>query len=236
MEGVEMRGTLKGRLRPTILAVVVLALVGGDARALTLRSTNLVDLIRQSNSILKGYVTTVTDGVNEVGFPYTEITVQIEETIRGTESGTYTFRQFGLLQPRLTPDGTRMMPAAPEGIPKYEAGERVLLFLGQAARMTGLRSTTGLGYGKFVLGAGRAENDLGNDGVFRNISLDDGLTTSNDQRILETSQGAVNPDDLLSLVQRAVSEAWVETCKMWSTDVGKTCGGKKAKSITPTKS
>ena len=44
------------------------------------------------------------------------------------------------------------------------------------------------------------------------------------QRILSTGVGAVNPDSLRSLVQRAVAGNWVQTCKMWDTTEGPTCG------------
>jgi len=209
---------------PAIIAVAGFALAGGGAWALSLPPTNLVDLIRHSTTIIMGSVTTVTDGVNEIGIPYTEVTIAIDETLRGAESGTYTFRQFGLITPRLTADGTKKIPAAPPGIPRYNAGEQVLLFLGESASMTGLRSPVGLGYGKFVFGPGTAANDLANNGVFLNLSMDPAIESSNDARILSTSMGAVNDTDLKSLVRRAVELNYVETCQLWKTDEGKTCG------------
>jgi hypothetical protein len=65
----------------------------------------------------------------------------------------------------------------------------------------------------------------GNDGVFQSVSLADDLATDNDNRILATTIGSVNADDLLSLVRRAVQGSWVENCRMWDTDEGPTCGG-----------
>jgi hypothetical protein len=217
-----MRGILKSRFFATILAFVGLALAAGDAYALSLAPVNLVDLIRQSPTIIMGQVTTVTDGISDIGMPYTEVTVAIDETLKGTETGTYTFRQYGLITARLTSDGTMKIPAAPEGIPVYKAGENVLLFLGQPASITGLRAPVGLGNGKFTFGAGSAENEFGNRGVFQDLSIAPALETDNDARILSTSQGAVNPDDLRSLIQRATDGRWVETCAMWKTSVGPT--------------
>jgi hypothetical protein len=195
----------------------VTALVAGNTKAMTLANTNLVDLIRDADSIVVGSVSTVTDGVDTNGFPYTEVTVSVQEAIRGTQSDTYTFRQIGLQKPRLTADGTKMMLPAPEGIPRYAVGEHVLLFMGTPASMTGLQSTIGLGFGKFYLNAGSAVDDVGNEGVFQNVELRAGLATANDTRILTTSMGAVNPDDLLSLVHRAVAGNWAGTCQMWKT-------------------
>jgi hypothetical protein len=65
-------------------------------------------------------VSTVTDGINDIGMPYTEVTVAIDETLKGTETGTYTFRQYGLITARLKAGGTVKIPAAPEGIPVYK--------------------------------------------------------------------------------------------------------------------
>ena len=219
-----MRAILKNRLLATTLVLAGLAMAGGDARAIMIRETNLVQLIRESNTIVKGTVADVTDGfLTETGLPYTEVTVSVDEAFIGGTTGTMTFRQFGLTKPRPSEDGTRMIPAAPEGIPKYQIGEEVLLFLGPEASMTGLRTTTALGYGKFDLSAGRGENEVGNTGVFTDVSIQDGFATPNDVRILQTTQGAVNPTDLVSLVRRAVNGAWVEHCLMWETSIGKTC-------------
>src|SRR5262245_55933783 len=111
------------RLRAGALAVATLMAAGANARALTLENLNLVHLLRQSESIVIGNVQTATDGIDESGLPYTEVTLGIDESLRGEQPGTYVFRQFGLMTPRLTPDGTKVMLAAPEGIPRYAEGE-----------------------------------------------------------------------------------------------------------------
>jgi hypothetical protein len=217
--------------------IVALALVtGGDASAMSLEQVNLVDLLRDSTSIVSGSVSTVTDGIDANGVPYTEITLHIRETIRGTETGTYTFRQFGLMAPRLSEDGTRKMLAAPEAFPRYSEGEDVLLFLYQPAALTGMRTTYGLAAGKFSFGPGRIENELANEGLFQNVSAETLLKTANDIRMLETEIGAVNPDTFTSFVRRAVAGRWVENCRMWDTLEGKTCptgGSKKSDGSNP---
>ena len=215
---------VRARMAWTILAIVGLALAAGEVGAMSLDQLNLVDLLRHSTSIITGKVTAIADGIDSAGIPYTEVTVAIDETIRGDESGTYTFRQFGLVNPRLSEDGTRMMLPAPDTFPRYGEGERVMLFLYQAASETGLRTTTGLIQGKFSLEAGRAENAMANQGLFADVSVATGLTGDNDERMLETEIGAVNPETFTSFVQRAVAGQWVETCLMWDTAEGKTCG------------
>lgn len=218
------------------LVVALTLLAGGDASAMSLEQVNLVDLLRDSTSIVAGSVTTVTDGIDANGLPYTEITLHIRETLRGGETGTYTFRQFGLKSPRLSADGTRKMLAAPEAFPRYAEGEEVLLFLYRPAALTGMRTTYGLAAGKFTFGPGRIENDLANEGLFRNISAETLLTTANDIRMLETPIGAVNPDTFTSFVRRAVADRWVENCRVWDTLEGKTCGtggSKKSDGSTP---
>lgn len=218
-----MQGVNRQRYWPLALAIAALAMIASDAGALTLKPMNLVDLVRDSDSIVVGSVTTVTDGITESGFPYTEITISVEEAIRGSFADTFAFRQIGLLTPRPTADGRMVMAAAPPEIPRYTIGDHVLLFLGEPASMTGLRTTLGLGVGRFVLGAGQAQNDYANEGVFSNVSVDSTVATSNDQRILATSIGAVNPNDLLSLVRRAVQSRWATTCMMWKSDEGPLC-------------
>lgn len=211
------------RLTLAASAAVGLALIGGTAKATTLENTNLVSLLRHSTSIVTGNVVNVTDGFDEHGLPYTEVTINIQETLRGSEEGEYSFRQFGLLNERLSEDGTKKMLPAPEVFPRYAEGERVMLFLYQEASLTGLRAPTGLLQGKFTLDAGRAENGLANEGLFDHVALDEGLATDNDQRMLDTAIGAVSADTFTSFVRRAVENAWVERCQMWDSVEGKTC-------------
>src|SRR5262245_46413578 len=195
-----------------LMGLAIAAATVGTANAATLNRMNLVGLLREADSIVVGDVTSVTDGTTEIGLPYTGVTVQITEQLRGSAGETLVFRQIGLQTAKPNADGHGITPAAPEGIPHYTVGEHVLLFLNPKAAMTGLRTTVGLGTGKFVIGAGRAENDLNNDGVFQSVSVLSTLPNANDTRILSTTSGAVNPDDLLSLVRRAVQNSWVETC------------------------
>jgi hypothetical protein len=195
------------------LAAALSLVTARNAEAMSLRESNIVDLLRESNDIVVGQVRSVTDGIDERGVPYTEVTLDIEEAIRGNLQGTYTFRQFGLLEPRPTADGTMMRMPAPEGFPRYTAGQTHLLFLHPVAQWTGLRTTARLGYGKFNVGPGRVENEMGNAGLFRDVRVEPGLATAAEKRMM-AADGAANPDSFLTFVKRAVRERWVETGRM----------------------
>ncbi len=85
-----------------------LALLGGPAaHAMKLKPQNLTQLIADSQSIIAGKVTRVTDGVTPNGMPYTEITIAVATAPRANcaAARSYTFRQFGLLKPRKMPNG-----------------------------------------------------------------------------------------------------------------------------------
>jgi hypothetical protein len=194
------------------VGLIVLAVVGasfGSARAMTLSSgdANIVELLQQSSDIVVGHVDSVTDGIDDRGIPYTEVTLQISESIRGGLPATYKFRQFGLLTPRVTADGKRKMMPSPPGFPKYSQGEDLALFLRPSAAWTGFRMPAGVTHGKFTIAAGRVENGTGNAGLFRNVHLDNGLATERDKRLLTTASGPLNPDAFLSFVRRAVKSA-----------------------------
>jgi hypothetical protein len=213
--------TIRSSLWLATCLAIVLAAATDQARALS-SDANLVDLIRLSQTIISGTVSSVADGIDARGIPYTEVSLEIDESIKGQATGSYTFRQFGLMAPRPAGEGRVMMPA-PLEFPRFTSGEKVLLFLPPPAAWSGLQTSVGLEAGKFTINPGRAENGNANQGVFQSVSLDPGLAVESDLRIFATEIGAVNPDSLSSLVRRAVQGQWVETCQMWDTAEGKTC-------------
>jgi hypothetical protein len=200
----------------SVLTVASIALAGTRAMALSLVEKNVVDLLRESDAIVVGTIGNVADGIDDRGIPYTAVTLNVSESIRGTLPDTYTFRQFGLMKPRPSPDGTRLMMPAPEGFPRYASGEQVLLFLYPQAKRTGLRTTAGLIQGKFTLGPGFAANGTGNAGLFGNVRLDPDLVVDGDRRLLASTSGVLNPDAFLSFLRRAVQGHWVETSRLVS--------------------
>ncbi len=197
---------------PLVVAAALALVAGPAADAATLRKQNLTQLITDSESIIAGKVERVTDGVNEHGMPYTEVTIAVSDTAKGgvRKGTTYTFRQFGLTKPRQMPNGKTLLAVAPEGFPRWAAGERVVAFLYKPASRTGFQTTTGLAQGKLRLMDGRMRNDFNNAGLFDGVRIRDDLLTDNEQAMLKTT-GAVDAATFIGLVGRAVDQRWIET-------------------------
>ena len=174
---------------------------------------NIVDLINDSETIIRGKVKEVTDGFQN-GVPYTQVTVEVDETLRGQVGEVYTFRQFGLTQPRKMDNGKIYLGVTPDGWSRYEAGEDTMLFLHKPGSATGLQTTTGLGQGKVVFQGGNAVSQAGNEGLFENVEVNANLLNDKDKRLLATKKGAVNAEGFKSFVKRAVAGRWIEGGKM----------------------
>ena len=183
---------------------------GADER---LNTTNIVDLLSDSEIIVRGLVKEVTDGF-ENGVPYTQVTIHVNEALRGQVGEEYTFRQFGLTKPRKLENGKTYLGITPEGWSKYTVGENAMLFLYKQASITKLRTTTGLGQGKVLFRGGNAVSQAGNEGLFENVDVDARLLNDKDKRLLATKRGAVNAESFMSFVRRAVKDKWIEGGKM----------------------
>ena len=183
------------------------------ARSTNGKAPNIVDLIDHSELIVRGSVKKLTDGF-ENGVPYTEVTLQVAEALRGQFGKEYTFRQFGLIEPRKMENGKINLNVTPEGWAKYKQTENVVLFLHKKASLTGLRTTAGLGQGKITMKGGNVESDLGNAGLFENVDADQRILNDRDKRLLVTKKGAVNSESFMSFVRRAVKNKWVEGGKL----------------------
>ena len=200
-----------------LLAWTFLAMLFGTTVAnatTTLREVNLVDLVANSELILRGTVTNVTDGIDSRGIPYTEVTLHVADAIRGQVANDYTFRQFGLLKPRDMGNGMTNLMVTPAGWATYTKGEETILFLNKKAAWTGLQTTVGLGQGKFKVFMATAVNQSNNAGLFKNVSIQPNLLGTKEQRALLTQQGPVNVNAFVSLVKQAVSGQWVENGRM----------------------
>lgn len=191
------------------LAVTLGAALGlPTTQATSLDETlNLSTLVQQSPVIVVGTVSSVTTGRMDNNVPYVEIQVRVSRTIRGAVDGTLSFRQLNLPAAQPAENGRRYVGALP-GMPSYAEGEQVLLFLG-ADGVQGLRTTVGLGTGKFVLVGGNAQNGFQNQGLFRDVPLPDGVRLNQkEESMFATTKGGVATDTLVSLIQRAVDEGW----------------------------
>lgn len=203
------------------LMLVGLALAGltalgtTSALASTVLATNVAELLGQADAILVGIVTEVTDGVDaDTGLPYTQVNMEVTESIRGGATGTWKFQQVGLLDPRPVAGTNRSLLGAIEGMPRFAAGEEVVLFLTPTASVTGFRTTVGLGQGKFNIRANGVSNGQNNEGLFANLAVEPNLMSQKDRRMVATSQGTVDTATFLSFVRRAVSEKWVESGRL----------------------
>jgi hypothetical protein len=206
---------LRGRRRLCAWALLCLLFAATFANATTnRREVNVVDLVANSDMILRGTVTKVSDGVDSRGIPYTEVTMHVSDAIRGQVTGEYTFRQFGLLKPRDMGNGMTNLMVTPAGWPTYTQGEETILFLNKKAAWTGLQTTVGLAQGKFKVSMAGAVNQANNAGLFKNVAVDPALLGAKEQRAMQTQQGPVNVNAFVSLVKQAVTENWVQTGRM----------------------
>jgi hypothetical protein len=202
------RGTWRAALGRTLLP---LALLAGftHAQAASVIQSNLADLIEQSDRILVGTVADVTDGFTDANVPYTEVTINVTDSVRGDNGRTYTFRQFGLKEPREI-DGRTYLVTTPNGWPTWSEQETVMLFLNPPARYTGLQTTVGLDQGKLRLHDGRLSNAARNQGLFRDVRVTAGGLSEAQREMLASDGGAVDFSPFISLVRRAVDENWIE--------------------------
>ncbi|NUS61483.1 MAG: hypothetical protein HOQ01_11095 [Lysobacter sp.] len=201
--------------RGALLALAMLALALPMAHATKLKKQNLIDLISQSDSIIAGTVKQVSDGIDDKGVPYTEITIAVGASAKGKirTQQDYTFRQFGLLEPRAYPNGHKLLAMTPEAFPTWRKGEYVVAFLFRPASRTGLQTTVGLAQGKFSLANGRMVNEFNNAGLFEGVDIDPKLLTRDEQAMLR-SAGPVDTRTFMDLVGRAIEKRWIEKGEM----------------------
>ena len=203
---------MKVRYSPAVVgAFVILGLAAGGARAAVQpRENNIVDLVSQSELILRGTVSELSDGIDERGIPYTEITLRVADAIRGQVGSEYTFRQFGLLKPRELGNGLVNVTVTPAGWATYRKGEETILFLYRHAQWTGLQTTVGLGQGQFKIAMAGAANHADNAGLFAHVQVDSRLLSESDRRVMNTERGAVNAKAFVALVRKIVGDRWIE--------------------------
>ena len=191
-----------------LAALALLAMGSNAAMAKTIRKHNLVELMTHSDSIVVGTVTEKTDGF-QGGLPYTEITLNVGRSLKGDHGQTFSFRQFGLIEPRATGDGRVNLMVTPSGWPTYAVGEQVMLFLHKPASKTGLQTTAALTQGKFTIRDGRIANGIDNEALFAGVRISANLDKGQ-RELLTRRSGAYPTADFLSLVETAVRERWIE--------------------------
>jgi len=167
------------------------------------RQVNLAYLAQRADVIVQGRVKSVRHEPlpGYPNIPTVEVTLEVENMIRGPAGGTYTFREV------------RLGGRPKEGKQGYSVGERLLLFLPSPSQY-GLSSPVGVEQGRFHISQGakgKAEivNELGNAGLFKNVEqalnrVGQKLTTAQ-SRAVSVERGPARLDDFLSLVGRLKS-------------------------------
>jgi hypothetical protein len=203
--------------RTVAIAVALLLLTASVGQAASLKAQNLTALIQDSEAIVEGTVKSVTDGIDDNGMPYTEITIAVLSSAKGSieDETEYTFRQFGLLEPRTLEDGSVLLAVTPAGFATWSEGESVIAFLHRPAALTGLQTTAGLAQGKLSRfdSNTRAANAFGNAGLFDEVWVNPALTNREEEKMLG-STGPVDSSVFMNLVYRAVAEQWIENGEM----------------------
>jgi hypothetical protein len=196
----------KYHIKSTVFAVALfIFLMAAHVNGTSVVKRNLVELIQFSERILVGTVVNLTDGIEaRTSAPYTEVTIQLSEELKGSFNGKiFTFRQFGLLKPRLTKDGkhTNLM-VTPAGFPIFKTGEEVLLFLCKEGSATGFCTTVGLLQGKFNIENSKIVNGVYNQNLFQSVSSAGLNLTQEQKKLLSTKGGPVSAEIFISLVKQ----------------------------------
>jgi hypothetical protein len=187
-------------------AVAGVALSVAPAFGVSADPVNLADLVRKSGQIVFGTVTEVTQGIDASGLPYTQIELAVDETLRGVDAATLTFRQFGL-QNESADSLSRSFFKLTAVLPRYAEGERVMLFLTETSAI-GFRTTVGFDQGRFILGLGTLKNGANNAGLFHDVDLSKARLDAKELLLVSNNEGELDADTFVAFVRRAVRENW----------------------------
>jgi hypothetical protein len=188
------------------LALIALSL--NVAHAKNIKKQNLLELMTHTDSILIGTVTNKTDGFQK-GLPYTEITVSVAQSIKGNHGKDYSFRQFGLIEPKSAGNGRVNLMVTPAGWPTYTKGEQVMLFLHKPASETGFQTTAGLMQGKFTIRGNQIANGINNESLFAGVQIN-GKLSADHQALTNQPGGAYSAETFLALIKTAIEDNWIE--------------------------
>lgn len=177
-----------------------------------MRHHPLAELVQEAERIFVGVCVSVGDGTLSQpgggGIPYTEYTFEVRDALKGSPGKSLTIRQYGVRAPRPTPDGTRALVTRARGMPVYQPGQELLLFLIGDSSL-GLTSPVGLDQGAFRLitenGKKRAVNGFNNVGLFRGMSpasVSAAPLPAEESQLLGVEKGPLDLDPFLSLVRK----------------------------------
>jgi len=190
-----------------VLVVACLAVTFHNAGATSVKKMTVADLVNYGDKIIAGRITAVADGFNAQNMPYTDVTIAVQESLKGNVSGYYTFRQFGLTQPRDMGNGMTYLGVSPDGFPRFKTGEDVVVFLFKKTA-AGFESSAGLMQGKFTVNGRELSNDINNLGLFANVNVDPTKLTPAEQKMLESNAGPIDTELFKGFVKKAVQQSW----------------------------
>jgi hypothetical protein len=185
-------------LAASLFVLVLLGSFPESARATTVRDVNLEDMVRYADRIFWGRCLSVeTLSTSGNGMTIREYHFRVADGIKGVETGeTLTFRQV------------LGFPARVAGVPQYQKGQQVLLFLHGDSRL-GLTSPVGMHQGTFSVtrledGEPAFLNTLENKNLskgFESRSASDLGITNREMEILRSGQ-PLRLSDLRELVSK----------------------------------
>lgn len=197
--GCAWRRVLSGVLSAALLALVLAD--GSDAGAALVRPMNLERLVAQAGHIFGGRCVRVrVEHDRTLGQTVSLVTLVPDRVVKGphADHGSVTIRLLGDVSPAARPGEET------EGLPRFEPGERVVLFLYPESQI-GLTSPIGLGQGKFRVRPDRsgrpvAENHLRNRGLLEGLSPGAAARLGARAAGLDAGRG-IAPDALLDMAQ-----------------------------------
>jgi len=197
---------MQKRLQVAVVGAVCSLLLGAvTGHGTTVERMNVARLIGHAELILVGQVVGMTDGFDGRNLPYTDVTLRVAESIKGRVGGSYTFRQFGLMAPRDLGDGRTYVGVSPDGFPRFEVGEHVVVFL-HARTSLGFQSAAGLLQGKFRIEDSRVFNGINNAGLFDGLTVAPELLTGAERKMIATIEGKCPAETFTGFVRKAIEQ------------------------------
>ena len=192
----------------SVLTTMLIVVSASHVYSTTLIKRNLADLTKMAEVIFVGKMVGASDGLLNGSLPYSEFTFEVLESLKGDlpERSSYRYRQLGLLKQRDMGNGKTLTLTGKNisGLPLYENGEIVLVFLGKSSPQTGLRTTVGLMQGKFRIENGRAVNAINNAGLFDGMNINSVKLNNAEKALMRQKAGALDSRTLIETVKRAV--------------------------------
>lgn len=194
-----------------LLILLAISLPFGAARATMVLAVNLEQMTQLADRIFVGEVVAVVDAYDEAGRWCQYITFSTSEVYKGNVEKSLTIKQVNS-KPVETADGTLVQSTLFRGVPQFNKGEDVLVFLhGDSA--IGYTSPVGLAQGVFSItsdakGQKQLVNGAGNRGLFRRMSVPAALQAQGvDAAQLQAMGSELSLDQMRSFIKILVGSS-----------------------------